>query len=119
MERGNEFQQESQFIEFERDEEERTMPTTKEMPESLPGEMEPVMGGFVKVINICTLLDVLTPGWETRFGDYEATSKAVQAWVAEHGAHYYAADREDFSMVKAAFEAERAGKRVVVVEDLS
>jgi hypothetical protein len=121
-ERGNEAAQESQYMEFERDfETEALVQQIDRLPESLPGEQYPVMVGEVKVINVCDLMDVLVPGWSSEFGmeAYRRAGAGVMGWVNEHGAHYYAADREDFSMTKAAFEAERAGKRVVVVEDLS
>jgi hypothetical protein len=89
--------------------------------ESLPSEEVEVMVGAVKVIDICDLMDELVPGWSSEFGAeaYSRAGAAVMEWVNANGAHYYAADREDFSKVAAAFEAERAGKRVVVVEDLS
>lgn len=114
--------QESQYIEFEREAEEAALLTTLAAePSSLPGEHYDVMVGTVKVINVCDLMDVLVPGWSGEFGAaaYSKAGAAVMAWVNAHGAHYYAADREDFSQTCAAFEAERAGKRVVVVEDLS
>lgn len=116
--------QESQYIEFERDAEEQAMADDiKQSPESLPGELYEAMHSAVKVINVCDLMDVLIPGWTEPTEDgaerYRRAGAAVMGWVNAHGAHYYAADREDFSKVAAAFEAERAGKRVVVVEDLS
>jgi hypothetical protein len=121
-ERGNEAAQESQYIEAERAEMEAEL-MHDDSPESLPGAHYEVFVGTVKVINVCDLLDVVLPDWtgrdENGAARYSRAGEAVMAWVNAHGAHYYSADREDFSMVKAAFEAERAGKRVVVVEDLS
>ena len=89
--------------------------------ESLPSEDVEVFVGAVKVINVCDLMDDLIPGWSSDLapGAYSRAGAAVMEWVNANGAHYYAADREDFSKTAAAFEAERAGKRVVVVEDLS
>lgn len=40
-------------------------------------------------------------------------------WMNAVDAHYYAAEKEDFSVWKGVIEAQEAGKRRVVVEDLS
>ena len=56
--------------------------------------------------------------WGTQ-PSFDVSRAAVAAWAAEHGADMYAEDRGDFSVVKAAFAAERKGLRRVVVEDLS
>lgn len=78
----------------------------------------------VEVYNICAVLGAIYPGyweqlpWKTQ-PSYEVSRAAVALWAREHGAHTYAEDRENFSTVRAAFEAERLGLKRVVVEDLS
>jgi hypothetical protein len=90
---------------------------TAPTPESLASTLYPTHRGAVRVIGVCTLLDALAPGWESR--GYMECSPELKVWLAENNAHYYSAEREDFSRITAAYEAERAGKRIVVVEDLS
>ena len=81
------------------------------------------MNTVVQVVGHPDLLDVLFPEyWNTPYEQrpsYETMSDAVFAWCEANNAHYYAADREDFSYISAAFRAEEAGKTVVVAEDLS
>lgn len=72
----------------------------------------------VQVVNVCDLLDVVNPGWLDNY-DYDTNMDKVFEWCEANNAHYYAADREDFSYISAAFRAEEAGKTVVVAEDLS
>lgn len=74
-------------------------------------------------INVCSLIGHLFPDywdmskWSTR--SYEADRKAILEWCAEHGAHYYARGREDFSLSEAREEALTQGLVRVVYEDLS
>jgi hypothetical protein len=77
----------------------------------------------VEVYSICAVLGAIYPGyWDMSWAvrpSYEVSRTAVALWAQEHGAHNYAEDRESFSTVRAAFEAERLGLKRVVVEDLS
>lgn len=77
----------------------------------------------IEVFNICDVLTSLYPGyWEMDWEDrpaYPVWRAAVDSWAAEHGAHVYSEDRERYSAVSAAFEAEELGLSRVVVEDLS
>lgn len=50
---------------------------------------------------------------------WEDTSKAIHHWLGAHDAHYYARPAESFSLYEARREAAAAGKRVVVVDNLS
>jgi hypothetical protein len=72
----------------------------------------------VQVVNICDLLDAVAPNWLDNY-NYDANSAKVFEWCEANNAHYYAADREYFSKIEAAWQAEEAGKKIVVVEDLS
>ena len=77
----------------------------------------------VVAINVTHLLDVVVPGyWSMSFRerpDYTTSRALVAAWCESHGAHYYAEDREDFSLYEAARQAVQKGLLRVVYEDLS
>ncbi len=80
-------------------------------------------GKKIKVINICDVLDAFreenysgTPCWEI---PYEEENKYLDEWVKKNDAHFYARPREDFFLAEAVEEAFKAGKGIVVVEDMS
>lgn len=77
----------------------------------------------VQVINICTLIEHLYPGYYDRpyaeRPDYKTRCEDVMSWCKLNKAHSYERDRESFSKYEAACEARDLGLRVVVVEDLS
>ena len=79
----------------------------------------------VEVVNICTLMDQLfgkdrySPATLATRLSYKEESAIVMAWVKDNNAHYYADPREDFFTWKGQEEAAAAGKKIVVVEDLS
>jgi len=77
----------------------------------------------VHAINVVDLLGVVVPGyWTMDFRarpDYTATRQLISDWCTSHGSHYYAADREHFSLETAASGARELGLGLVVVEDLS
>ncbi len=80
----------------------------------------------VKVVNICDLLITLFgPNHYSTFSgmpgyvEYGAQCAAVIKWCKENNAHYYAADREDFSQYEAQSQAAALNLSTVVVEDLS
>ena len=74
-------------------------------------------------VNVCDVIDFVIPGyWKMDFNvrpDYETTQAAILAWCKDHGAHYYARDREHFNTCEAAQETVDLGLRRVVLEDLS
>ena len=72
----------------------------------------------VVVVNICTLLQELC-GPALIDLSYEQECAMVRAWIEKKNAHYYARPKEDFFVAEAVFEAKKAGKMIVVVEDLS
>ncbi len=80
----------------------------------------------IKVVNICDLLITLFgPNHYSTFHgmpgyvDYSEQNAAVMKWCKENNAHYYAADREDFSQYEAKCQAAALNLSTVVVEDLS
>ncbi len=76
----------------------------------------------ISVVNICDLMfELYGPDYfnTTTSRSWDEESKAVIDWCDEHNAYYYAACREDFSIYDAANQAEKAGKILVVVEDMS
>jgi hypothetical protein len=77
----------------------------------------------VTAINVTHLLEVVIPGyWSMNLRerpDYTTSRILVASWCEAHGAHYYAKDREDFSLYAAARQAVDAGLTRVVYEDLS
>lgn len=102
--------------------------STSPLPAGLKFELVP-SGLFssesaaVEAINICDLLEVLIPGYWSMDGserpDYETSRGLTTAWCKANGAHYYAEDREDFSLIEAASQAVQKGLLRVVYEDLS
>lgn len=95
----------------------------KPLPTSLPVENFTFEGRTVATVNICDLLAMLYPGyWSARRYldiDYTASVSAVDAWCEAHGAYYYAAPRDEFSVSDAVGIAADRGLSVVVLEDLS
>mgnify|MGYP006275711121 CR=1 FL=1 len=97
----------------------------KPLPEGLKTEaISSFFGGkTVEGINVCHLLEVLYPGyWKQSLYlevSYEASRVRIESWCREHGAHYYARGREEFSEGEARAEAEALGLTRVVLEDLS
>ena len=73
---------------------------------------------MVKVVGIIDLLDRLYPNGHHNV-DYMTSGVATKKWCDENDSHYYAAPREDFSIMTAIREAIEKGKSCVVVEDLS
>lgn len=77
----------------------------------------------VTAINVTHLLEVVIPGyWSMSFRerpDYTTSRALVASWCEAHRAHYYAKDREDFSLYEAARQAADLGLTRVVYEDLS
>ena len=69
----------------------------------------------VKVVGIVDLLNDLNV-WGL---PYEEQGKLVMAWAAKNDALYYARPRESFFESEAVNLARKAGKSVVIVEDLS
>ena len=92
-------------------------------PANLPVENLMIEGRTVATVNICDLLDLLYPGyWSARRYmdlDYAPTQVAIDEWCAAHGAYYYAAPRDEFSVSDAVLIAADRGLSVVVLEDLS
>jgi hypothetical protein len=80
-------------------------------------------GQDVKIISICDLMDMIFPKyWENeryKHIDYDESSEAMRQWCKTHNAHYYAREKHCFSKVEAIVEAQKLGKSIVVVEDLS
>ena len=78
----------------------------------------------VRIINVCTLMEYLWPGY---FDDvdkphnlsYEEEGEAIMNWAAVNNAHVYCRPREDFFMFEAVDETIAKGLRIVVVEDMS
>ena len=93
------------------------------LPTNLPVENFTFEGRTVSAVNICDLLDLLYPGyWSARRYldiDYTVTGPAIDVWCAAHGAYYYAAPRDEFSVSDAVLDAAARGLSVVVLEDLS
>jgi hypothetical protein len=93
------------------------------LPTNLPVENLTFEGRTVATVNICDLLDLLYPGyWSARRYldiDYAVTGPAIEEWCSAHGAYYYAAPRDEFSMSDAVLIAADKGLSVVVLEDLS
>ena len=73
---------------------------------------------MVKVVNIGNLLDRLYPHGHHNV-DYMTSGVATKEWCDENDSHYYAAAREDFSIMTAVHETIANRKSCVVVEDLS
>jgi len=77
----------------------------------------------VTAINVTHLLEVVIPGYwsmnRRERPDYTTSRTLVASWCEAHGAHYYAKDREDFSLYEAAREAVDKGLTRMVYEDLS
>jgi hypothetical protein len=94
---------------------------TETLHACLPMPGEPL--GSVEAVDICDLMEVLYPGYwdEQRYLKitYEVSRNRVESWCREHGAHYYARPREEFSTYEAREEALSYGLRRVVLEDLS
>ena len=99
------------------------MEQISQLPSDLPVENFTFEGRTVATVNICDLLAMLYPGyWSARRFldiDYEASLAAVDAWCEAHGAYYYAAPRDEFSVSDAVLLAADKGLSVVVLEDLS
>ena len=84
---------------------------------------------MIKVVNTCDLLEHLYPHerWTNfrctntgmKIEDYEEYDNSIMVWCDENKSHYYANNRDDFSMFVAVQETIAAGKDVVVVEYLS
>jgi len=95
----------------------------KPLPTNLPVENLTFEDRTVATVNICDLLDLLYPGyWSARRYldiDYAVTGPAIDEWCAAHGAYYYAAPRDEFSVSDAVLNAADRGLSVVVLEDLS
>ena len=77
----------------------------------------------VTAINVTHLLEVVIPGyWSMNLRDrpdYTTSRALVASWCEAHCAHYYAEDRQDFSLYEAARETVDKGMTRVVYEDLS
>ena len=72
---------------------------------------------MIKVVNICDLMDRLYPLGHYNV-DYMTSGLATKKWCDENDSHYYAAPREDFSIMAGIREAIANRKSCVVVEDL-
>lgn len=70
-------------------------------------------------INICKILDTLFPNNAWYGGDWNITNKAVNQWCVENNAYRYSRGREHFSRFEAVKLAEKAGCKIVLLEDLS
>lgn len=75
----------------------------------------------IEVINICDLLEAFfgEAAFKWNGPSYKETSAKVREWVAEKDAYYYSDVKEDFFIWKGVSEAKAAGKKIVVVENLS
>ena len=69
----------------------------------------------VKVINICTWLEVFFQDC----ADEAEISKKLFAWCKKNKAHYYAKPKDMFNEAEAIDEAKALNRRVLIVEDLS
>ena len=88
---------------------------------------------MIKVVNTCDLLEHLYPheSWTNfrctitgrctgiKMEDYEEYDNSIMAWCDENKSHYYANNRDDFSMFVAVQETIAESKDVVVIEYLS
>lgn len=81
-------------------------------------------------INICSVLDLIYPSGREGGGywfenadyladDYEAQNVKVIAYMNAHDLHYYGRCKEDFFTREAGEEARKAGKKGVVLDNLS
>lgn len=99
-------------------------PLAEIMPGSIGTQMAPITRAgppAITVVPCSALLDALFgEAWYKPGGpSYDEQSELVRAWCDLHDSHYYAADREDFSLWRAVQEARAKGKLCVVTEDLS
>ena len=96
---------------------------TNSLPVGLPTETFTFEGRTIATVNICDLLDLLYPGyWSARRYlniDYADSQSVIEEWCATHGAYYYSAPRDEFSVSDAVLNAADRGLSVVVLEDLS
>ena len=93
------------------------------LPTNLPVENLTFEGRTVATVNICDLLDLLYPGyWSARRYldiDYADSQSVIEEWCSAHGAYYYSAPRDEFSVSDAVLITAARGLSVVVLEDLS
>jgi hypothetical protein len=93
------------------------------LPANLPVENLTFEGRTIAAVNVCDLLDLLYPGyWSARRYmdiDYADSQSVIEEWCSAHGAYYYAAPRDEFSVSDAVLIAADKGLSVVVLEDLS
>lgn len=75
----------------------------------------------IKVIGICTFCETIYPDFFKNNERFSIRDKAITEFIRKHfdKIHFYSAPREDFSEMTAIFEARKAGKKFVIVEDLS
>jgi len=94
---------------------------TKVLSADAVGGLEPMyIQDGVKVINICHLIDFLFGERSWNSGpSYKEQGVIIMKWAEEHGAHYYAACKEDFFIWNGVWEAQKKGKTVVIVENMS
>jgi len=76
-------------------------------------------GKTVYVVNICNLMDAITPNWLDEWNKQDEHNKVVDAWIENTPALHYGRCREDFFIHEAVRLCVEAGKGVVVVEDYS
>ena len=51
--------------------------------------------------------------------DFQASCEQFRAWCEKHNVHYYAAPKEDFSELRGLREAHKAGRKYIILEDMS
>lgn len=72
----------------------------------------------VQAIGMATLIEHLYGEDWYKVG-YKESSKKVLEWIEENDAHYYAAVKEDFFPYSGSLEAIKAGKSIMVMDNLS
>ena len=74
----------------------------------------------IDAISICDMMDVTSPGWlNKRDSTWEEDCEAMKAFEKKHDGLYYGRPRESFSVWEAVDLAIKAGKKMIILEDMS
>jgi hypothetical protein len=89
---------------------------------ALKGGLKPcqILDG-IELFHTVQILDQHMPDWSTDWSEEKLnlTVGLLHRWSVAMGASYYADEKEDFFLFKAAELAKKEGKRRVIMEDLS